>query len=337
MIRLILATAMFLSQGVANPAPAETSRPAPASRLREADYRIGALAYWLGLQGARFCDRKHPLTGLMFHHLGEYPVAGRAEAKRRFLVDKGPGVLAVVEGSPAARSGLVAGDVLLSVNGAPFPSPELAAAEPDEDRRRSLMEASEVQLERQLALGPVRLQVLRTARPFATTLSPVPGCMARGRLARSKQPNAFADGRYAIMTTKLLAFIRSDDELATVMAHELAHNILGHPAALDGTVPKGILRNFGKSAARVHRTEEEADRLGIRLAWAAGYDVSAAIPFWRRLYAKYDPIPTPKLFRTHPSLAGRERLINRTIAELGASSKLGAKRPELGESTLRQR
>ena len=86
------------------------------------------------------------------------------------------------------------------------------------------------------------------------------------------------------------------------------------------------------------KTEEEADQLGIKLVWAAGYDVSAAIPFWRRLYATYDPLPVPKLFRTHPSLGARERMINETIAELRASaSQLGANGPQLGKSTLPQR
>jgi predicted Zn-dependent protease len=149
------------------------------------------------------------------------------------------------------------------------------------------------------------------------TVRPEQGCLARARLARSNQANAFADGRYAVMTTRMLGFVRSDDELAVALAHELAHNILNHPAELEQEkVPTGILRNFGKNAARVLATEEEADRLGIKLAWAAGYDVAAAIPFWRRLYARYDPIPTPKLFRTHPSLGARERMIGETIAEL---------------------
>lgn len=310
---------------------------APGSTLRAADYRVGTVTYRLASSGASFCRQSHPLTGMMLHHLGEYPVARRAEASRRFGLDRGPGVLAVVENSPAAQAGLAAGDVLLSVANRPFPSPGAAAAEPDDRKRRQLVEAAEAQLEEQLRSGPAKLQIFRNGRTILVDLHPVMGCPARGRLARSGQPNAFADGRWAIMTTKLLGFLRSDDELAVAMAHELAHNILEHPGELEG-VPKGILRNIGKNAARVHRTEEEADRLGIKLVWAAGYDVSAAIPFWRRLYARYDPIPTPKLFRTHPSLAARERLINETIAELRvAGSQLGAKRPELGEGPLGQR
>jgi len=49
---------------------------------------------------------------------------------------------------------------------------------------------------------------------------------------------------------------------------------------------------------------------------ASGYDAGAAIPFWRRYYARFDG---PQLFRTHPSLEARERIIAETIAELSAA------------------
>jgi Zn-dependent protease with chaperone function len=210
--------------------------------------------------------------------------------------------------------------VLLSINDAAFASPAQMAAEPDSKKRRKLVEQSETQLEEQLRRGAVKLQILRQGQRLAIPLTPVAGCEVRARLARSSQANAFADGRYAIMTTKLLGFVQNDDELAVVLSHEIAHNLLGHPGRLeDEKVPHGILRNFGKNAARVRATEEEADRLSIKLLWAAGYDVNAAIPFWRRLYAKYDPIPVPKLLRTHPSIGARERMINGVIAELSAA------------------
>src|SRR3546814_5702361 len=173
---------------------------------------------------------------------------------------------------------------------------------------------------------------------MSVRLEPVAGCPARVRLARSRQVNAFANRGYAIMTTALLDFLRNDDELAIVLGHEIAHTIYKHPAELEarGVPSEGLLRGFGKNASRVRATEEEADRLGIKLAWAAGYDVSAAIPYWRRYYSQYATLP--QIFRTHPSLGARERLIREAIAGLGAdASDLGAKRPEFGESPLRQR
>lgn len=287
--------------------------PAGASALRAGDYRVASLVYRLASRAAAHCPATHPLTGMLLHHIEEYAEADRPEAARRFGIGQAPGVLAVVAGSPAAEAGLRAGDVLLAVNGEQLRSGYGAGKAAAGNAR----DAADALIERQAGLGPLQVEVLRNGGRLSLVVKPVAGCAVRGRLARSSQANAFADGRYAVMTTKMLDFVRNDDELAVVMAHEVAHNLLGHPAQLDAQkVPHGILRGVGKNAARVRRTEEEADRLSLKLLRAAGFDLSAAIPFWRRLYARYDPIPIPKLFRTHPSLAARERMILEVTAEL---------------------
>lgn len=313
-----------LALGLSASASASLFQPSPVppggSYLRAEDSRVAEVSYRIGSRGVRHCPRPHPLTGLLLHHLAEYAPKDRAEAAAEFGLAAGPGIVAVVPDSPAARSGLSAGDVLLSVNGIPFESAAAIAAERHAKTRRKLIERSEAHLEEQLRLGSVRLEVLRDGKRMVVPLQPVMGCEARGRLARSPQANAFADGRYAIMTTKMLDFVRNDDELAVVMAHEIAHNLLGHPAQLESQkVPHGILRSFGKNASRVRATEEEADRLSLKLLWSAGYDLSAIMPFWRRLYSAYDPIPLPKLLRTHPSLGARERIVREVASELGVS------------------
>lgn len=326
-----LAQASAAAAQAGTPAPAEAerarSRPGGASYIREEDYRVARIGYRIGVRAAALCAEPHPLIGLLLHHLAEYARPDQPEAARRFGIDRGPGVLAVVEGSPAARAGLVAGDVLLEVNGAPFPSPVAMAREREGKSARLAVEATELQLEQNLRSAPARLAILRAGAEREVTLGSLPGCPARVRLARSPQMNAFAHRGYAIMTTILLGFLRSDDELAVVLGHEIAHNILRHPEQLEAQgVPYGFLRGIGKNASRVRATEEEADRLGLRLVWAAGFDVNAAIPYWRRYYGKFDVLP--QLFRTHPGLRAREKLIAETIAALPAgASDPGAKRP----------
>jgi predicted Zn-dependent protease len=195
------------------------------------------------------------------------------------------------------------------------------AAEPDRKKWRREVIAIEHRIESELRKGPARLQVLRNGHQLSVTLGSIPACPTRVRLARSDQVNAFANDGYVIMTVAMLNFTRNDDELALVIAHELAHNILGHPERLrEQKVPGGgFFRSFGKNASRVLATEEEADRLGIKLLWAAGYNVEAAIPFWRRLHATFDK--GPQLFRTHPDISSRERLIQETLAELNAANQ----------------
>jgi Zn-dependent protease with chaperone function len=298
-----------------------TTAPAQAeSTLRQADLRVARTAYRLALAGAPLCPSTHPLTGLLFHHLAEYEPPDRALMIARYALDRGPGVLAVVGGSPAAKAGLVAGDVLLGVNGRPFQPPTRLAAEADRKVWRPMAEADEASLETELRQGPAELLVLRGGRELRLTLGSVPACLGRVRLAYSKQTNAFANGRYVVMTTAMLAFLRSDDELAVVLGHELSHNIFGHPSTHD---EEGLLTGLGiGKPSAMWRREETADRFGLRLMAAAGYDLDAAIPFWRRYLKKYDWFP--QIFRSHPSLGARQRIARDEIA---AIRREGAARP----------
>ena len=323
MLKIGLALAMLMGASgppVATPLLAADmsahSLPAPASFLREEDYRVARIGYRIGVAGARYCPEPYPLTGLLLHHLGEYAEADRAEAIALYHLDRGPGVLAAIEGSPAAAAGLVAGDVVIAVNGQPLPSSPVAAI-PEPESARLAIEASEHALEEQLRLGPVRLRILRDGSERTISLGAIEGCPARVRLARSKQVNAFANRGYAIMTTAMLAFTRSDDEIAIILGHEIAHNILHHPETLkaEGVPAKGLGRKLGANRARVRATEDAADRLGLKLGWAAGYDVSAAIPYWRRYQARFGA--PPGFLSTHPSLAQREKTIADFIAETG--------------------
>jgi len=308
------------ARGQGQPVTAPAVATASGSFLREADHRVVSIVYRLGLAGRSLCPETFPLTGLAFHHLGEYRPQDRRQAIARYGVDQGVGILSVVGDSPAARAGIAAGDVILAVNGSALPAPAQIAAEVDENRRRERMSAAEALIEDQLRLGPARLDLLRGGRPTTVTLGSVPGCPARGRLARSGQDNAFADGRYAIMTTGFLGFFRTDDELAVALAHELAHNILRHPQQLEaqGVPQRGIMRQIGRNARLVRATEEEADRLSVRLLAAAGYDLDAIIPFWRRLYARPDAIL--QIISAHPSLRVRERIIGEALSELRGSA-----------------
>ncbi len=314
------AFAFFLTLLAATPAMAAQTAPVTAagdgSYLRETDYRVQAIVYRLGAAGRALCSETLPLSGLAFHHLAEYGAADRARAIADYGIDRGPGILSVIEGSPAARAGLRAGDVLTAVNGTPLPDPATIAAAAD---WRPLTVATESGIEDQLRLGPARLDLLRAGQPLTVTLVAEPGCPARGRLARSNQANAFADGRYAIMTTRFLGFFRNDGELAVAMAHELAHNILRHPQQLEAQgVPHGMMRHLGRNARLVRATEIEADRLSVRLLAAAGYDLDSIMPFWERVHGRSDSVLY--LISAHPSLSARRRVIEAEIAAVRAAA-----------------
>src|SRR5215213_1968260 len=145
----------------APPAPAQPPSAVASTTLRQDDLRVGLVAYRLALAGVASCPERYPLTGLLYHHLAEYDPANRPLMVQRYGLDRGPGILAVLADSPAARAGLVAGDVLLSVNGRPLPTGASVAAEPKREKWRRLADEAEEEIENALRQGPAKLRVLR--------------------------------------------------------------------------------------------------------------------------------------------------------------------------------
>jgi PDZ domain-containing protein/peptidase M48-like protein len=284
------------------------------STLRPDDLRVASIGYRLAIAGRELCPKQGPVTGLLLHHLAEYEQGDRPGLVARGL-DRGPGVLAVVAGSPADAAGLRAGDILLAVNGTAFPAPATIAANADSAVWRPMVEASETMLQDQLARGPAALTVLRGGETLSFTLAARTGCLLRIRLAHSSQRTAVAAGDYVIISSGLLSVARNDDELAFTIAHELAHVVLGHGAWLRAQhVPHGMMRGFGRNGERVRETEAEADRLGGEIAIAAHYDLARGAEILNRL----PPDLGFGIFKTHDSDADRVRMLRALAASHSA-------------------
>ena len=151
--------------------------------------------------------------------------------------------------------------------------------------------------------------------------------------------NAFAmPGGKVAFYTGIFPLMTSDDEVAVVMGHEVAHILCRHGnervsqqllaqggAAVAGALSNAYVKNenlrtaimlgYGAGAqyggilrySREH--EKEADRLGLTLSAKAGYDPQVAISFWEKMSA--GGAQPYEFLSTHPSGATR-------IAELNA-------------------
>jgi metalloendopeptidase OMA1, mitochondrial len=102
-------------------------------------------------------------------------------------------------------------------------------------------------------------------------------------IIRSDKVNAFAlPGGKIIVYTGILQVIENDDQLATVLSHEIAH-VLAHHASerLAGEHPgiAGLLERLRYDRAQ----ESEADHIGVFLMTFAGYNPEEAIRFWMRM------------------------------------------------------
>jgi predicted Zn-dependent protease len=147
------------------------------------------------------------------------------------------------------------------------------------------------------------------------------GCATRFQLIPSRRLNAQADGRYVQVTTAIAEYVADDDELAAVIAHEFAHNILGHRVRLDQAhVSRGFFANFGSNASRIRETETEADRFSIYLLDRAGYDPGAAVRFWERFGRRgLNFLGSP----THPNRQRRIALLQGEIDAVRAARARG--------------
>lgn len=93
-------------------------------------------------------------------------------------------------------------------------------------------------------------------------------------LVRNLEPLAFSAGAGEIVLSDgLLLFVRDRAQLAAVLAHELAHQLLGHFCASNRTDERirigGVTQHFDLTR------EIEADREAVHLLAAAGFDPSA--------------------------------------------------------------
>jgi predicted Zn-dependent protease len=147
-----------------------------------------------------------------------------------------------------------------------------------------------------------------------------------------------AGGRMAIFTGLLLKVDPTDDELAQVMGHEIAHALANHTAermsvamaSQLGVVAAGILLDqsattiaAGVAAAQVavnlpnsRQAEAEADRIGIELAAKAGYDPQAAVTLWQKMAVVGGGKGPPQFLSTHPSDATRQQALAKLVPQM---------------------
>ena len=152
------------------------------------------------------------------------------------------------------------------------------------------------------------------------------------QLIEDEAANAFCmPGGKIVVFSGLIPLAESEEGLAVVVAHEVAHAVANHGgermsqlllAQLGGmALSKAIeekpeqTRNLAMLAYGIgsqvavllpysRQHESEADRIGLLLMARAGYDPRQALQFWQRMAAQSEGQP-PEFLSTHPSHATR--------------------------------
>lgn len=165
--------------------------------------------------------------------------------------------------------------------------------------------------------------------------------------------NAFAlpGGRIGV-NTGMLEVAENQDQLATVIGHEVAHVIAEHPKArisaayatqagitaadiltegssegLTGLLglgaEYGILKPYGRSQ------ENEADLLGLDLMAKAGFEPSQSIALWQNM-ARREASATPAFLSTHPSHGQRIDALRERLPRARSLLANASRRPACG-------
>lgn len=284
--------------------------------MRALDQRVAAIGHRLAVASRDLCADQKNLPGFAVHDLSQYGADFRAAATRAFGLDAGPGVLALVPDGPADRAGLRLDDILLSLDGQPLAHGDPGRAGSFEQMAR-ILDA----IEAAFADGAAEIGIRRAGAPLTLHVGSEPGCASRFQLVPSRRLNAQADGRYVQVTVAIAAYAADDAELAAVLAHEFAHNVLGHRVRLDQAgASRGFFGNFGRSARNIRATEIEADRMSVYLMERAGYDPEAAVRFWSRFGRRgLNFLGSP----THPNWRSRIALLETEIAAIRSARAAG--------------
>ena len=156
-------------------------------------------------------------------------------------------------------------------------------------------------------------------------------------LVADKSVNAFAmPGGKVVVYSGLLPVTQTEEALAVVIGHEIAHVIAQHSnerisqqVALQygGAIAGGLLGNseiaqqiggtvfglgaqYGVMMPYARKQELESDEIGVIIMAIAGYDPRVAIPFWQRMAQASSGSQVPEVLSTHPADTRRIERLN---------------------------
>lgn len=244
--------------------------------------------------------------------------------------------------SNAWLAGLRAGDVIDWINGAEVPTGAKAHTRIQE-RLGSLRNT-----EHDIAFR-------RGGQPYRVQFEPDRICNYFIHLTNGEEHNAYADGENIYFTRGMMEFLDTDSELATVFAHELAHNAMRHresktqntliglllggladiAIAAGGGNPDGTLTEAGAQFGALAYSAEfelEADYVGLYAMALSGYDVNGTPQLWRKMAVSSPRSITMR--STHPTTPERFVALEKAVKEI--EDKMKAGRPLVPEKKKKQ-
>lgn len=262
------------------------------------------------------------------------------EATHINLHEHGIEVVDVLENSAASRAGLKVGDHIIRIDGMPLP------------RGRGAMRVFRKRIE-QLRItddARLRLRVRREATFHTLTVTAEKSCEFPAVLVFNQALNASTDGEVVYFNRGLARYAESDDELASILAHEMAHITMGHVDAMRQNVASGAAVGlivdmllggavplYGLAQGRIFthlgaeigahqwstEFEKEADYAAMYLMARAGFELTSPLDLWRRIAVDRPESTETRTLASHPTAQERFVILEQTLHEIRDKIKRG--------------
>jgi hypothetical protein len=308
------------------PKPAETPQQKELRELIAQQDRLYRVAAPLLTTNAQLCrGNARNLLGFTAKNRYSFPIE-YADTARGLGYDDRLQVTEVLPGSGAEQAGIQAGDLLMTVAGKPMPQGT------DAERQAAVLLSPLV-----VKKAPIGLGIQRDGRQREVSVPLTFACAFSIELGNADNVNTYADGRRVLITRGMLKFAQTDEELAYLIAKDMAHNILGHAIRqrMVSTIAEVIdnlllphpdpTTTAGTAGIRVYPQDLDAaaDTLSLYLLARAGYGIDHVPAFWKRLADQYPASVTNGYTALHPSTAYRLAMIEKVTQIVKAKQQAG--------------
>jgi Zn-dependent protease with chaperone function len=298
-------------------------------QIHEDFARLHRVTYPILLANADVCRERTALgIGVLGINKLVFPKDFQVAAAKAFDMADAVRVIAVAPGTKAEAAGFKVGDAIAAIDDWSFPIGKEAYTTETQTKFQEVLKNKKT----------VKVVVSRAGSTMDIVVEPETICAYGYTVIRDEEINATADGKNIRFTNAMMRFAANDTELATVVGHEIAHNLMSHIDKKQGNAAAGFLVDllfagigvntqgaFSNMAAQAYSQEfeAEADYVGLYLTARAGFKIDDAPNLWRRMGVQHPGSILTHQAASHPATPARFVALEKTVKEIQEKQAAG--------------